>query len=446
MLRMPRHTGDPLGSTRRISIQGGWGHSVELASARITVSEGPDRGKRFSLTSPTIRIGTSADCDVVLSDPAVSRGHALILRREDGFAVRDLGSKNGTFVSGVRVQEAALEPGAPLRVGATTLELKATVDEYVTGPSDDAQLGELVGTSPPMRELFGLIRTLAPTTASVVIEGESGTGKEVVARTLHALSKRKGALVAFDCAASGRDLIRSELFGHGRGAFTGAEGTREGAFRRAHTGTLFLDEIGDLPLELQPVLLRVLETREVQPMGVDATHAVDVRMISATNVDLDRAVAERRFRPELLHRLRVIRLRVPPLRERREDLPLLVAHLAERLSLACRFAPDALEALAAHGWPGNVRELRNTVERAAILCQGREVRARDLDLSAGQSAAAVPAVHAPSASLSDVERDAILAALKSTGGHQAAAARILGMALSTLKRKIKDYRSQGLMP
>ncbi len=299
-----------------------------------------------------------------------------------------------------------------------------------------------------MRELVEMVETVAPTEATVLISGESGTGKELVARAVQAASARcNKPFVTINCAALAENLLESELFGHEKGAFTGADRRREGRFVQAHGGTLFLDEIGEMPLSLQAKLLRVLQQGEVQRVGCDETIKVDVRVIAATNRVLADEVAAGRFREDLFYRLNVIGLEVPPLRARREDIPLLASTFLERHAASNRktikgFTPQAMDAMLRYGWPGNVRELENAVERAVILSGGEYVAERALPLAVQN--APVPDADGEelalgSMSLEDVERKAIEATLRETEDNKSEAARRLGITRATLHSKLKKY-------
>ncbi|MBR6467252.1 MAG: sigma-54-dependent Fis family transcriptional regulator, partial [Desulfovibrio sp.] len=311
-----------------------------------------------------------------------------------------------------------------------------------------------IGQSPPMLALAEMIAQVAPTTATVLVTGESGTGKELVARALHAQSPRAAKpIVTVNCAALAENLLESELFGHERGAFTGAERRREGRFKQADGGTLFLDEIGEMPISLQAKLLRALQQGEVQRLGSDQSEHVNVRVIAATNRDLKKEVAERRFREDLYFRLNVISIDVPPLRRRTEDIPLLAAHFLARFAERNRktvrgFSPQAMNSLLHYAWPGNVRELENAVERAVILCTGDLVTGKELPLAVaeaeapeaspgqqqaqgGQSLAGLP--------LDEVERMAIEDTLKLTRDNKSEAARSLGITRATLHNKMRKY-------
>ena len=298
-----------------------------------------------------------------------------------------------------------------------------------------------------------MIRTVAPTEATVLITGESGTGKELVARALHAQSLRKDEpLVTVNCAALAETLLESELFGHEKGAFTGADKRREGRFKQADRGTLFLDEIGEMPIGVQAKLLRALQQGEIQRVGSDKSEHVDVRVIAATNRDLRKEVEERRFREDLYFRLNVISLEVPPLRQRKEDIPLLAAHFlshyAERNHKNVKgFSAQCMDMLLHYDWPGNVRELQNAVERAVILCTGEYVTGPELPVNIAKLAAeAMPKSTEVSSSLAglpleEVERRAIEETLRETGDNKSAAARKLGITRATLHKKLRKYGS-----
>jgi DNA-binding NtrC family response regulator len=315
------------------------------------------------------------------------------------------------------------------------------------------QFGGMVGDSPPMREIYTLIEQVAPSTASVLITGESGTGKEVAARTIHELSLRSDQpFVALNCAAIPDTLMESELFGHEKGAFTGAAERRQGCFELANGGTLFLDEIAEMPAGLQAKLLRVLEDRTVRRIGASREVAVDVRVLAATNKDPDEAVRKCEFREDLLYRLNVIQINLPPLRDRREDIPLLAGHLVnimnERHKRPARIVdPDAMALLMNHNWPGNVRELRNVLERAVIVCEGEQIQPRHLPPrltgptpveSASGDVIQLP-VGLP---LDEVERRVILRTLAKTDYNKTRAAEVLQISLKTLHNKLKAYREE----
>jgi transcriptional regulator with GAF, ATPase, and Fis domain len=343
------------------------------AHLRVAVIDGPDSGAVAIIGEGSVLVGSDPAAHLVLTDPAVSRQHVILERAGESVVVRDCGSRNGTFLGGQRVNQAVATIGSVLRVGRSTLAL---LRDGMPQPIDPGppSLGHMIGSSSVMRRLFGLLGRLAASDATVLVWGETGSGKELVARTLHEQSRRaSGPFVVFDCAAVPESLIAGELFGHVRGAFTGAHRDHAGAFERAHGGTLFIDEIGELLPELQPKLLRALETRTVRRIGDRDEQQIDVRIVAATHRDLWQMVAERRFREDLLYRLAVVTVSVPPLRDRRQDIADLIAHFASQLDPPPPALPaDVLARLQEHHWPGNLRELRNLVERAAALGSWRE--------------------------------------------------------------------------
>jgi transcriptional regulator with GAF, ATPase, and Fis domain len=339
-------------------------------AAKIVVVAGADEGLEIPLHA-LAEIGTDAHCAMILHDPAVSRKHVAIRSSGGRIEVKDLGSRNGTFLGGARLLEAQVPLGAVLTLGSTQIAIQARWQVREVSPSLSRRFGALIGESLAMREVFAILERVAPTDVTVLVDGESGTGKELVARSVHdASSRRAGPYVVFDCGAVPSELAESELFGHKRGAFSGAIADRAGAFQRAHGGTLCLDEIGELPLDLQPKLLRVLETSEVRSVGDDVPRKVDVRIIAATNRDLYAESRHGRFRSDLLYRLEVVRVRLPPVRHRPEDVAGLVAHLlAGKLPAGDVIGGENLQRLTAYSWPGNVRELRNALARAVTLGQ-----------------------------------------------------------------------------
>ncbi len=347
--------------------------TIDLPKVRVSVVEGPDAGSHYdSDDEMLVRIGTRENNGLVLSDKSVSGYHIEIARTQAGWRLRDVGSTNGTFVGGMRVFDLVLRSGTVVSLGRTKLRLDALHDESVRAALHPAgRFGDMVGETVVMRRLFSRIAQVARSSATVLITGETGTGKEAVTEALVQASLRASEpLVVVDCSALPQNLIESELVGHVKGAFTGAVSDYRGAFERASGGTIFLDEIGELPLDLQPKLLRVLERREVRRIGAERTRPIDVRVIAATNRVLSTEVNERRFRQDLYYRLSVVNIHIPPLRERREDIPLLIEHFYERLCATQRGpAPTQAEITARlcdsdYTWPGNVRELRNAIERA----------------------------------------------------------------------------------
>jgi DNA-binding NtrC family response regulator len=444
--------------TEAIRVFTNQSRSVHLESIELRVISGPDAGREINFCLPSLRIGTASDNDFVMTDRAVSRHHAEICVTSKGLVIRDLGSTNGTFVGNLRVSEAYLTPGTECVMGYSRIAVQHRTEERQISISSQDHLDGLVGAHERMRELYGLIRAVAPTPVTVHITGESGSGKELVACTLHELSGRSGPFVVFDASVTDPEMVRNDLFGHVKGAFTGATGSREGAFRQAHTGTLFIDEIGELPLDLQPRLLRVLENREVTPIGADKPLRVDVRVITATHRDLEAMVRSGEFRSDLYYRLSVVPIKVPPLRQILSDIPLLVKYMCDRLGLNCRISTKAMAALQRYSWPGNVRELRNVLERAAVLRQNEEIQPEDLHLPqekgvpSGETASSETSSEPVSepvdpssmsiAQLKEMERKMIMEAMARNQNNKTAVARELGIPLSTLKRRLKEYQEE----
>jgi DNA-binding NtrC family response regulator len=330
----------------------------------LVLLNGPQSGQVFPI-GQTLRIGKAPENDVVLDHPTVSRVHLLITRQGDTFVAQDQGSTNGTFIDGAQIREGFLRAGALLEVGDVQLRFQPMLKSIEVSPTADNRLGDLVGKSLPMRQIFALIQRIAPTDSTLLLIGETGCGKGAASRTIHKLSPRAtGPFVVFDCASVSENLIESELFGHEKGAFTGAVSQRVGCLERAHNGTLFIDEIDDLPLDLQPKLLRALEDREFRRLGqsTGAAHKFDTRVIAASKKDLWSETQAGRFREDLYFRLSVFTLTLPTLRDRKEDLSLLVDAMAGG-NLWNRLSEKQQDQFNNHTWPGNVRELRNAVER-----------------------------------------------------------------------------------
>jgi two-component system response regulator GlrR len=343
------------------------GDALLIRQFEVAVVAGPDKGRRAASQSDVLSIGTAAGNELQLTDPSVSRHHCSLRLCERGLELRDLGSTNGTVLGEAEVRHAYLKSGARVRLGTTTVAIQL-LDRQLEQPLGGERLGELIGGSRAMRRLYPVIERCAQSAATVLIWGETGTGKELVAQTIHELGPRRdGPLVVVDCGALPRELIESELFGHVRGAFTGADRDRIGAFEAAHGGTLLLDEIGELPLALQPVLLRALESRVIRRIGAGEPRAVDVRVIAATRRDLRAEVNQRRFRSDLYYRLDVLRLEVPPLRERTGDVAQLAHAFWHELRPDVAPPPELVAELVQQTWPGNVRELRNAIERSVAL-------------------------------------------------------------------------------
>jgi DNA-binding NtrC family response regulator len=364
----------------------------QTTGGTFVVIQGPDRGETCTLGERPIAIGSAPTCDLVLSDKAVSRKHIIAEPAGQGAVLRDQGSRNGSFVAGSRFKEITIGYGAEIKLGRTVI--KYLPEEVVVEPeaSEASAFGALVGRDLKMRRLFNLLADVAKNDATVLIEGETGTGKELVAEELHNHSNRRGGpFVVFDCGAVPRELVESALFGHVRGSFTGAIADRKGAFAEAHGGTIFLDEIGELPIELQPALLRALDKKAVRRVGANSYDKLDVRIVAATNRDLRAEIAAKQFREDLYYRLAVIRVSLPALRERGSDIRFLVEHFVAELAGGRKIVvgPDDLARLQRHSWPGNVRELRNTLERACVLSRGETLNLDDAFAAAAGSAAPV---------------------------------------------------------
>lgn len=332
----------------------------------ITAVGAPTKPATFRLERGTCIVGAGAAVDFVVDDETVSRQHLALELVPEGLRIRDLGSRNGTFYNGHRVDSIVLGTGAVVSIGGVELQLRFDV-QSLTSDDEQESYGEMVAASAAMRRLFGTLRRLEGSLVGVLLVGESGTGKELIARAIHQHSAvAPGPLVTLNCGVLQRELVRSELFGHRKGAFTGAIENRLGAFQRAHGGTLLLDEVGELPLEVQPVLLRALQEREVVRVGETQPEPVEVRLIAATHRDLEQMVAESTFREDLYYRLNVVRLQVPPLRERVEDIELLAKVVARRFGIH-ELSPSMVAQLKLHTWPGNVRELMHAIEAYAAV-------------------------------------------------------------------------------
>ena len=366
-------------------FDGGRATVRHLRKSKLVVLSGPEQGKEIELTKARFGGGRSIINDLQLTDKAVSGTHFEIVSDDDGYRLVDLDSTNGTFASEIRIKEVYLKPGTRFRVGHTEIQFQPLNDVVEIALSSEDSFGDVLGSSVKMREIFATLEKVAPSELTVMVTGETGTGKELVARSIHSMSPRKNKpFIVLDCGAIPKDLIESTLFGHEKGAFTGAVGQHKGCFEQANGGVIFLDEIGELDIGLQPKLLRVLENRELKRVGGDKTIKIDVRVIAATNRDLRAMVNKSTFREDLYFRLSVIFIESPPLRHRKEDIPQLVHHflsdVSKRRNMPLNIAVDAMNSLMSHEWPGNVRELRNVIERAGSLCDGNTIIRGDLAL------------------------------------------------------------------
>ena len=435
------------------------GAQLHLRRLHLRVVEGPDAGVEVVCEADVARIGSLPGQDLILTDSTVSRSHAEVVRTSQGVLLRDLGSTNGTFVGPVRVREVFLAQDSRFRVGLTHVELVPADEVVDIEPAESHSYGALVGRSRAMREVYAVLERVARTELTVLVTGETGTGKELASRALHDRSPRsEGPFVVLDCGAVPHNLVDSELFGHERGAFTGAVAPRAGVFEQANGGTLFIDELGELPLDLQPALLRVLETRKVRRVGGRRSRRVDVRVVAATHRDLREAVSAGTFREDLYYRLAVVEVRLPPLRHRREDFELLVAHLLDQAGFAPELrsvTPEVAEVFAAWRWPGNVRELRNVLLRAASFTDTGPIGLSALPEALRRADGAPPtAVSPPSptpdgppptlreareALLESFERRYLEDLLERTDGNVSRAARIAGVDRKTITRMLRRH-------
>ncbi|HEY8080008.1 MAG TPA: sigma 54-interacting transcriptional regulator [Labilithrix sp.] len=419
---------------------------VRILSVDLVVVDGPARGARVRVDKGSARIGSAQGNELVLADRSVSRAHCQLEVHADRITVRDLGSTNGTFLGDVRVRDADVQVGAVVRCGSSAFRIDASDEPTFLAISENTSFGELVGTSLEMRQVYAVLERVAPTDSTLLVQGETGTGKDVVARSVHAASPRaKGPFVPVDCGAIPETLFESELFGHVRGAFTGALSNRAGAFEEASGGTLFLDEIGEMPLALQAKLLRAIESRRVRRVGAGKETDVDVRIVCATNRRLAQMVNEGTFREDLYYRLAVVEVTLPPLRSRRDDIPALAQHLyAKMTGKSDALAPDLAASLRSRAWPGNVRELRNAIERAVALGQTRTgvgaVPAREASVLPAGIESIVP-VHLPlkdarDAWTNEFETVYVRAMLAKTGGNLTRAAELAGVSRRFLQRMV----------
>jgi DNA-binding NtrC family response regulator len=396
--------------------------------------------RTYEITRRGVTIGSDASNDVVITDPYVSSFHARVAMEDGRCMVHDGGSRNGVFIGEQKVHAAEVKPPAKVKIGRIDVQIAAGESAV----EESAPAVDYVGVSSISNEVRTVAMRMATNDAPVLVLGETGTGKEVAARLIGTSGPRAGKpFVAINCGALSRSLIESELFGHEKGAFTGAEKRKLGAFEQAQGGTLFLDEVGELPLDLQPQLLRVLETGILRRVGGIEDVPVRVRVVAATNRQLDDEVLAGRFREDLFHRLHVLSLSLIPLRDHPEDIPVLVAHFLKQ------FVPDgspvtfddaAMKKLSGHVWPGNIRELRNVVQRAVLMRATDKLVAKDVVFPPNTSKNRLEAQNAKKKTLADIERTAIVNAIVENSGKKGDAADALGISRSTIHRKIEEYR------
>ena len=439
--------GDARASTSTPTLTAIRTNAAELPSLEVVAT--PPRGKDLvaKLAVAPVVVGSSPECDLVLADSRVSRRHCEITLTERGVLVRDLGSKNGTQIGDVAVLEALLPLGRKATVGSCFLAVRVVGAPSILPLSTSARFGDALGGSLPMRALFARLEVAAATRETILLLGESGTGKELLARGIHDASPRRGGpFVVFDCGAVAPNLVEAELFGYVKGAFTGANQPRAGLLEQAHGGTLFVDEIGELPLELQPKLLRALEARQVRRVGGSAFAAFDARVVAATHRDLPSRVAGGSFREDLYYRLAVVEAVVPPLRERRDDIPLLVERFLAAQSPPRTLAdlpPNALDMLKAHHWPGNVRELRNTVARLTLFPDLGEQAIVRTSPRSGEGGLGdllrLPLREARDVVVEQFERAYIAAKIKEHGGNVSRASESMGISRQLVYRLMERY-------
>lgn len=411
---------------------------IELPALRLVVIEGPETGRDWICADSVIQIGKGDGNAVVLNDPQVSRVHAALKIGAEGLAIEDLGSTNGTFIRGVRTREAFLAGDMTFTVGNTTLRVERHVKKVRAPTSTRSGLGAMVGATEPMRELFGLIEAVAPLPVPVLVTGAPGTGKDLVARSLHELSGRRGSLQVVDSRQEGDNELEYQLFGTPYRRKDDAE--PEPAFFLARGGTLVLDHLERLNRRVDSRLMRFLETREVDNPRTGKPERLDVRLIVASRQEPEDLLSLKRISADLYHRLSVIRLPVPSLERRLDDIPLLAGRFAQELGRPLALDEGAQESLRGHSWPDGVRQLRHVIERTlARPGVPARVTAGDLALDA---APAAPAAHSPVRPLDELERETIKAALRQHLGNKAHAAQALGISLSTLKRKLKEMEER----
>jgi DNA-binding NtrC family response regulator len=431
-----------MGTTRiRVSERG-----LRILSVNLVVIDGPARGARAHVAGGSARVGSAPGNLLVLGDPTVSRMHCELRVRPSTVVIKDCGSTNGTFVEGVRLGEGEVPPGTCVRVGNSVFRIESGAGEVFLPLSSNVSFGELMGDSLEMRAVYAVLERVSANTATVLIQGETGTGKDVVARSLHAASPRaRGPFVPVDCSAIPENLIESELFGHVRGSFSGAVGDRRGVFEEANGGTLFLDEIGEMPLSVQPKLLRAIETRSIRRVGDNLERPIDVRIVAATNRSLAVCANQGSFREDLYYRLAVVEVKLPPLRARGSDVALLAQHFYRQFAgKDGALPPSFLAQLARRNWPGNVRELRNFIERSHSLGfvdaqTGAPLAHAISTLTSPSDLENVVPLHLPlkdarQAWTSSFEGIYVRAMLKRTGGNLTRAAELAGVNRRFLQR------------
>jgi two-component system response regulator GlrR len=428
------------------------GPDTPAPAFEVAVVSGPDVGKSL-VGREKVLVGKGPAASLQLTDESISRLHLEVEPRADGVRVRDVGSTNGTFLSGARIHQLTVHEEAHLTLGTTVLRVAVLAPGGVA-PTAKGAFGKVIGRGPAMQALFARLERAAVTDSTVLLLGETGTGKEVIAESVHQASPRRARpFVVVDCGNMAPNLIESELFGHTKGAFSGAVSERKGAFLEADGGTVFLDEIGELPLDLQPRLLRVLESGTVKRLGEDKPRKVDVRIVAATHRDIEARVRDGTFRQDLYFRLAVVVARIPALRERPEDIPLLVRHFVAQMGRGdFELPPELRQSLSAHSWPGNVRELRNVIERALAggdlevgagpLAPGQK-GSREAQAHSSEALAGLPFKDAKEKLVDAFTREYIETLLERCDGNITEVARTAGLARNYVHKLVNKFGLRG---
>lgn len=409
----------------------------ELSTENLELLIETSSGKNKYLITDAL-IGSDKECTIqITGDQYISSKHCRIVSGEDGYFIEDLGSKNGTSLGDRKITRSRLPLKGEIVIGKSKIYFAVKKSLQKIEPAALTSLGPIIGKSNAIREIYTLIQKITPSSATVCITGESGTGKELVARLIHDLStRRKMPFIALNCGAIPANLIESELFGHEKGSFTNATGQHKGVFEQANCGTLFLDEIGEMPLELQTRLLRVLETRHLRRVGGNADIPVDVRIIAATNQNLGQLVRDKSFREDLFFRLFVIPIAVPPLRDRKDDIALLAEHFLSELNIPSspkKLSEGAINKLSIYNWPGNVRELKNTIQRSIIVSTDNTIVKEDIVFTEIKTSVV------DKLPFGEQKKTSIVTALRRANGNSSEAARQLGISRTTLASMVKRF-------
>ena len=415
-----------------------------LKSAVLRIVKEDKVAKTVALSGHVFTIGKDVSNRLILKDPFVSSFHCRLFVKQGKYYIRDLDSTNGTKLNGSKVVEAEIPDDSVIKAGKTEIFFKYEEDKNTKNKIVTKSVPGMIADSSEMVNIVNMVHSLANESITVLINGESGSGKELIAQGLHKLSKRsKGPFVAINCGAISRDLVESELFGHEKGAFTGAVSTRIGAFESANRGTLFLDEIGEISLEMQVKLLRVLETGELKRVGGRLTIKPDVRIVAATNRDLKKEVELKNFREDLYFRLCIIPIKLPPLRKRISDIYKLAAFFAKQFApeRKIKFDAAAISKLKAYNWPGNIRELKNVISRTLIMSNQNIIKSEDIFIDTPDLSERIQhaSIITSGKSLDEIEKEVILNELDRSNGKKKKAAKVLGISISTLYKKLSEY-------